>query len=79
MDGMCVKKNSYSLILILSIIGGFALIFIVIYVYCKLRKRKSDAKYEIKEEPDFEGRGRESSEIHRLSVPKFEEIEEMIK
>jgi hypothetical protein len=44
-----------------------------------LRKWKSDAKYEHKEELDFEERARESSEIHRLSVPKFEEIEEMIK
>jgi flagellar basal body-associated protein FliL len=79
MDGMCMKKNSYSLVIILSIIGGCALIGIAIYLYCKLRKWKSDAKYEHKEELDFEERARESSEIHRLSVPKFEEIEEMIK
>ncbi len=43
------------------IIGGCALIGIAISVYCILRKRKSDAKNELKEEPDFEERSSESS------------------
>jgi hypothetical protein len=79
MDGICVKKSSYSLVIILSIIGGCALVGIATYVYCMLRKRKSYAKNELKDEPDFEEKASESSEIHRMSAPKFEEIEEMIK
>jgi hypothetical protein len=40
-DGMCFKKNSYSMLIILSIVGGFLVILVLNIVYCKCKSKKN--------------------------------------
>lgn len=49
-DGVCIRNNAYSIVVVLSIIGGIVVISLVVFVTCKYTRKTYHMKDELKEE-----------------------------
>jgi hypothetical protein len=87
-DEVYIKKNLYSIFIILSIIGGSFIVGMTIYVLWKCNNKKELSKYELKEDPFLKSKVKDKA--NRLTdrvkkvkrkdnVLKFEEFEKILR